>query len=268
MPSLWIGPPGRMREIPDAATDFDRTVSLGVQEFQAMGGGVTVTSIATPPRRLLLSWTALPIDHVDWLDSLARRVFGPSPLAVVDPAARNLLGGAQSQGYGPLSAWELTGPGSLVRQADRTVTITGTTTTSLLRWRHPYWPGWPILAGQVATFTSSLASGSHRVGFEWLDASGAVRSRLTTNRPPMTTVPDTTTAVFARPVLELDAITTPIPLGTSLLRFADPTTPIVLGPVGDGLPAMAVTSYTDKPTTAATTRDLSLSLVEVRRAGS
>ncbi|MCS7484649.1 hypothetical protein ACFFQW_45210 [Umezawaea endophytica] len=264
MPSLWIGPPGRLRAVDDAAQEFDRSVSLSVTEFQALGGAVTVTSLPTPPRRLALSWTGLQPGDAEWLDALARRVFGPSPLAVLDPSTRNLLDGTQSQGFGPVSSWELTGQGSLVQQPDRTVTLTGTSSTSVLRWQHPFWPGWPVPAGQRLTFTTSFPASTSEVQLYWFNAAGlsswTSRAGATITAEP----PDRT--LFVKPAIVPGPLTTPIPVGPALLRLADPTPLPSPLPIGDGCPAMAVTGYTDRPT--ATARDLSLTLVEVRRARS
>jgi hypothetical protein len=269
VPSLWIGPPGRLREIPNAAIEFDRTVALGVSEFQAMGGGVTVTSLPTPPRRLALSWTGLPIDQVDWLDGLARRAFGTSPLAVLDPVTRNLLDGPQSQGYGPLGAWRLVGNGTLSRRADGAVMLTGTDELSQLQWRHPYWPGWPIRPGQRIAFASPLARSPIYCTLVWITVDGRETFGFTSEGSGGSiNLPTEDTAFYVRPAVSPGTITTPAPIGPALLRMTDSRLPVPVGPVGDGGPAMAITGYTDRPAVAATTRDLSLTLVEVRRAGS
>ncbi|MEO6081559.1 MAG: hypothetical protein ABIQ18_00435 [Umezawaea sp.] len=264
MPSLWIGPPGKLRAIDDAATEFDRSVSLGVTEFQSLGGGVTVTSLPTPPRRLALSWTGLLPGDAEWLDALARRVFGPSPLGVLDPSARNLLDGAQSQGYGPVGSWELVGQGSLLQQADGTVAVTGTGTASELRWRHPYWPGWPVIPGQQITFSTSLPASTSRCQLNWYEARGYGGS--VSGRGSTITETPSYPWLFVGPAIIPGPTTTPLVIGPAVLRIAAPAPAAGSFPLGDGCPAMAVTGYTDRPTTTA--RDLSLSLVEVRRAGS
>jgi hypothetical protein len=262
--SLWIGPLGRLREVRDAATEFDRSAALGVTEFASLSGGVTVTSLATPPRRMALSWTGLDNHTAGWLDALARRVFGPVPLAVLDPAARNLFDGSASQGYGPVSAWQLTGSGTLALAA-RTVTVTGTSSGSALRWRHPHWVGWPIVPGVPVSFTSALAPASGTCVLDFLNPLGspigaAVTGTVVTAVPPAG-------AWWVRPAVILSALSAPVPVGPAWLSIGEPVTTAADAPIGDGCPAMTVTGYTDKPRPPGY-RDMTLNLVEVRRARS
>lgn len=264
MGSLWIGPPGALREIRDAATDHDRTISLGVTEFRSLAGGVTVTSLPSPPRRLALSFASLPDDDVRWLEQLARRVTGPAPFGVLDPVAVNLLDGAQSQGYSPVTGYELTGPGALAVQADRRVVLGGTTTASVLRWRHPYWSGWPIAAGAWLGFTAALAPQKGLCVLEYLTAGGTLLAQSQPGTAVYEVPPSGT--VFVRPVVRMQATTTPAPIGPAWLTVDTPAQPGVTVPLGDGCPAMTVTAYSDKPRPWG--RDLSIDLVEVRRARS
>ncbi|WNV82208.1 hypothetical protein [Umezawaea sp. Da 62-37] len=225
-----------------------------------------MTSLPIPPRRLALSWTGLLPADAEWLDALARRVFGPIPLAVLDPTARNLLEGAQSQGLGPVaSVWELVGPGALAQQSDRTVVVTAAGSGAVLRWLHPYWAGWPIVAGKPVTFTTSMAPTAGTCALYWVDAAGVILLTLGGTGNTITATPPAG-AVYVRPAVLLSPTTTPTPIGPALLRIAADTPPGPLGTLGDGCPAMTVTGYTDRPT--ATARDLSLTLVEVRRARS
>jgi len=261
--NLWIGPPERMREIPDTATDFDRSVDLGVTEFSALGGGVTTTSLVTPPRRLALSWTGLRDTDARWLEALARRVFGPRPLAVIDPTAINLLDGPQSQGYAPRTAWGTAGPGTLAQRADRVITVTGTTQgASQLFLRHPLWIGWPVVPGLPISFTSALTERGALCRIEFFDADSVFVGGP--DPAPVVTALPPPGAVFALPKINLPTLATSTPVGSAVLRLGDPITPGEAAPIGDGCPAMVVTSYTDKPRWP--NRDLALSLVEVRRA--
>ncbi|NUT93519.1 MAG: hypothetical protein HOY78_16005 [Saccharothrix sp.] len=266
MRSLWIGPPGGMREVPDAATDYDRSISLGVQEFAALSGGVTTTRLATPPRRLTLSWSALLPEHARWLDALARRAYGPGPLAVLDPAADNLLDAGQSLGRTPrrisLASW-----GTLAERSDGVLTVTDTRgDSSQLYYLAPYWVGWPVLPGVPVSFTSDLTrSGGARAVLDFWDASGAY---LQTAGPagPVVSAVVPAGAAFVLPKVWLPTLTAPIPVGAALLRLGEPVTATEPIPVGDGCPAMTVTGYADRPRLPH--RDLSLTLVEVRRAAS
>ncbi|MFT7836915.1 hypothetical protein Q5530_12265 [Saccharothrix sp. BKS2] len=264
MRSLWIGPPGALREIPDTATEFDRSVSLGVQEFASLAGGVTTTRLATPPRRLALSWTALLPDHAQWLDALARRAYGPGPLAVLDPAADNLFEASQSLGRAPRRI-SLAGWGTLAERADGTLTVTATQgDSSALYYTSPYWSGWPVLPGVPVSFTTYL---TRTVGavcvLEWWNADGTFLDSVTSATPTLTAVPPVG-AAFVAPKVWLPTLTTIVPVGGALLRLGEPVTADEPIPVGDGCPAMTVTAYADRPRLPH--RDLSLTLVEVRRA--
>ncbi|WP_090007361.1 hypothetical protein [Lentzea albidocapillata] len=257
--SLWIGPLGGLREVRDAATDLDRSISLGVQEFAALSGGITTTRLATPPRRLALSWSAMAPAEAGWVEALARGVFGPGPLAVIDPAARNLLDGGQSQGYGPRAAYLMSGWGTLTERADRVITVTDPRDNDGIWLLHPHWFGWPVAPGLPVHMATSLPDVRCAFTFYTADQSfvgEAGPSSLLTAVPPAG-------AVFVLPRLILRAWTGTKPLGPALLRMGDPVTADEVGTLGDGCPAMTVTGYTDKARPPH--RDLSLTLVEVRR---
>ncbi|XVV06345.1 hypothetical protein ACQPW3_13515 [Actinosynnema sp. CA-248983] len=264
MGSLWIGPLGRLREIPDRAAEFDRSISLGVSEFAALGGGVTTTRLATPPRRMTLSWPGLPDDDARWLEALARRVFGPGPLAVLDPTSRNLLEGGQSQGVAPRSMIGLVGFGTLTEQPDRTLTVTDTQAGSQLFYLHSHWGGWPVVTGLTVSFTSALTDAGAVCLLDFFDAAGTFVGG--SDPAPVTTTLPPAEAVVALPKVTLPTLTTPTPVGTAILRVGEPITPGEPAPIGDGCPAMTVTAYTDQPRYP--NRGLSLTLVEVRRARS
>lgn len=264
MGSLWIGPPDRLREFPDAARDYERTVELGVTEFRALSGSVTATSLATPPRRLRFSFAGLAEDDARWLEALARRVFGPLPLAVIDPAAVNLLDGPQSQGYGPSSAYQLTGAGTLATQADRRVTVANPSAPASLRWRHPHWIGWPVIPGVPVGFVSALAPAAGGCVLEWFTATGAANGTTGPAAAPVAVPLAGTT--FVRPVVLLNASTTPRLVGPAWLSFGRAPETGLSAPLGDGCPAMVVTAYTDRPQPLS--RDMSVDLTEVRRTAS
>lgn len=267
MRSLWIGPPERLREIPDTAAEYDRTVSLGVQEFASLSGGVTITRLATPPRRLTLSWTALLPEHARWLDALARRAHGPGPLAVLDPASDNLLETGQSLGRTPRRI-QLAGWGTLTEQADGTLTVTDTRgDSSQLFYTPPYWAGWPVLPGVPVGFTTHLTrtvAGAQCV-LEFWDAGGAFLESAGPAAPVLWAVPPAG-AAFVVPKVRLPTLSTPTPVGGALLRLGEPVDATEPFPVGDGCPAMTITDYADRPRLPY--RDLTLTLVEVRRARS
>lgn len=259
MGSLWIGPPGRMREVRDAATDLDRTISLGIEEFAALSGGITTTRLATPPRRLSLSWSAMAPSEAQWVEALARNVFGPGPLAVIDPASRNLLEGGQSQGYGPRSSYAASMWGTLTERADRVMTITDPRDGDQLVYDHAHWFGWPVTPGLPVHAATVLPEGACQLVFYaadelYLGDAGPA--------PTLTAMPPAGAAfVIFRVVLR--AWTGTKPVGPAVLRMGDPIEPGDLGALGSGYPAMTVTGYSDKARPPH--HDLTLSLVEVRR---
>src|SRR5690349_864913 len=99
--NLWIGKPGLLREIVQAAKSWDRSADLNVTEFKSLEGAVTIVAPPRTVRRLKLSWDMLPPQDAQHLVRLAQRVNGPGmqgslreafgPVAVIDPAAVNLL---------------------------------------------------------------------------------------------------------------------------------------------------------------------------------
>ncbi|TWP47437.1 hypothetical protein FKR81_32520 [Lentzea tibetensis] len=259
--SLWIGPPGRLRVLLDAATDYDRTADIGVTEFRSLAGGITTTSLATPPRRLTLAFTGLREAEARWLDALARRVFGPVSLAVLEPGIANVLDAAQSQGAGPLSGYQLIGSGQLTQSSSRTVAVTGTASGSTLRWRHPQFPGWPVTPGLRVGFTSSLAPSAGLCVLDYLNAAGlplgsSAAAPVVFELPPPNTI-------YVRPAVQLQALANPVQLGAAWLSLDTPVLPGAV-PIGEGCPAMTVTSYSDKPRFGH--RDMTVSLAEVRSA--
>ncbi|MDX8054798.1 hypothetical protein SK571_35975 [Lentzea sp. BCCO 10_0798] len=257
--SLWIGPLGRLHEVRDAATEFDRSIGLGVEEFAALSGGITTTRLAAPPRRLALSWSAMAPSEAQWIEALARNVFGPGPLAVIDPASRNLLEGGQSQGYGPRSAYTMAGWGSLVERADRVMTITNPRDSDQLHFEHSHWFGWPVAAGLPVHMATGLPEARCHLSFWAADQSFVSEAGPA---PNLTAVPPAG-AVFVLPRLILRAWSGAKAVGPAVLRMGDPVTADEIGTLGDGCPAMTVTAYTDKARPPH--RDLTLNLVEVRR---
>lgn len=259
MGSLWIGPLGRVREVRDAATEFDRSIQLGVEEFSALSGGVTTTRLAAPPRRLALSWSTMAPAEAQWVEALARNVFGPGPLAVIDPSSRNLLDGGQSQGYGPRSDYTMSGWGTLTEWPDRVMTISDPRDNDQLIYQHSHWFGWPVAAGLPVHFATGLPEARCHLSFWAADQSFVGEA----GPAPILTALPPAGAVFVLPRLVLRAWSGMKAVGPALLRMGDPVTADEVGALGDGCPAMTVTGYTDKARPPH--RDLTLTLVEVRR---
>jgi hypothetical protein len=257
--SLWIGPPGRMREVRDAATDLDRTISLGIEEFAALSGGITTTRLATPPRRLALSWAAMNPTEAQWIEALARNVYGLGPLAVIDPASRNLLEGGQSQGYGPRAAYSSATHGTFTERADHVMTLTDPRDGNELIYLHPHWFGFPVVAGLPVHMATALPEAQWQLVF-YTEDQGFISAHGPAS--PLTAVPPAG-AAFMVPRLYFRGWSGTKPIGPALLRMGDPIMPGELGALGDGCPAMTVTAYSDKARPPH--HDLTLNLVEVRR---
>ncbi|ACU37154.1 hypothetical protein [Actinosynnema mirum] len=262
MRSLWIGPLGRLREIPEAAEQHDRTVELGVSEFAALSGGITTTRLATPPRRLTLAWGALSTASASWVAALALGAAGPGPLAVLDPTTSgNLLETGQSMGVGPAAMIQMVGWGTLATRTDGTLTVTDTRQESQLYYRHPHWGGYPVLPGVRVWFTAEATAFGASCLLSFFDATGTAVGG--TDPAPIATAVPPPGAVMVTPKVQLPVLTAPTLIGGAVLRLDDPVTEEI-PPFGDGCPAMTVTDYADTPRLPH--RDMTLHLVEVRRA--
>ncbi|WP_415958150.1 hypothetical protein [Streptomyces sp. 021-4] len=99
--NLWIGLPGRLREISQAATAFERGAELGVTQFTSLGGQVTTLAPQRSARKTKFTFDRLSEDDAAHLDRLARRIDGPGPVVVIDPVTRNLLDPLQAEGRSP-----------------------------------------------------------------------------------------------------------------------------------------------------------------------
>ncbi|MEU3523183.1 hypothetical protein AB0E62_04835 [Streptomyces sp. NPDC038707] len=276
MGNLWIGPPGAMTEIDQAAKSFDRSADLGVTEFKSLGGRVTVTRAASPVRRLKLSWELLAPAHARALDRIARRTGGPGPVYVVDPAAANVLAPAQAEGTGTAGAVDVTGLAqwfktSTTGAVSESTTVPGTfvhtaaDATSALAWRYTGTPGsggnFPVSPGLQISFhapTALAALGTVSVGIDFKKADGSYLATLAATGPLVTgTVP--AGAVYATPTAK------PGTAGTYALAGACFTYggTAQAGIPGDGLPPMSVTGYTDAPGRPLPYRSIGIDLVEV-----
>ncbi|WP_440899444.1 hypothetical protein [Actinosynnema sp.] len=263
MRSLWIGPLGRLREIPEAAEQHDRTVDLGVAEFAALSGGITTTRLATPPRRLTLAWGALSAPSARWVAALALGATGPGPLAVLDPTtAPNLLEPGQSLGVAPAAMIQMVGWGTLTARPDGVLTVTGTRTDSQLYYRHPHWGGYPVVPDVPVSFTAEATAYGARCLLSFFDATGTAVGG--TDPAPVATAVPPPGAVIVTPKVQLPELTAPTVIGGAVLRLGEPVAEGETPPLGEGCPAMTVTDYADTPRLPH--RDMTLHLVEVRRA--
>ncbi|KQV18646.1 MULTISPECIES: hypothetical protein [unclassified Kitasatospora] len=269
--NLWIGRPGSLREIDQAAKSWDRSADLGATESRAASGRATVVYKPRPVRRLKLSWESLDQRTAVYLDRLARRVDGAGPFVVIDPAAVNLLEAAQAAGRdwpgsGGKVNWFGHGPASTVVEsgtAPGAFALQAGAVDSGIGWRHPYWAKIPVAPGMTVSFRSPTAfplTGVTQLDFK--DATGAYLSTATGTAGQVTAVTPTGTA-YVTPVAKPGAVGSYSLAGACFTiggDWPDPTLP------GDGCPAMAVTGYSDTPAAKLPYRNISIDFLEVASA--
>ncbi|MGI5457046.1 hypothetical protein ACQEWB_28575 [Streptomyces sp. CA-249302] len=276
MGNLWIGRPGSMTEIDQAAKSFDRSSDLGVSEFKSLGGRVTVTRNQSPVRRLKLAWDLLAPAHARALDRLARRIDGSGPVFVVDPAAGNSLGLNQAAGTGIAGATDITGLAQWFRTsttgtvaesttAAGTFAFTAADATSTVAWRCVNTVGnFPAAPGMSVSFrapTAIAALGTCRVGIDYKKADGTYISSAGADGPVVTgTAP--AGAAYATPTARPGTAGTYSLAGACLTYGGAPED----GLAGEGLPPMSVTGYSDTPGRPLPYRNFSIDLVEVSSA--
>ncbi|MFI6467677.1 hypothetical protein [Streptomyces sp. NPDC050528] len=271
MGNLWIGPPGAMVEIDQAAKSFDRTADLGTSEFTSLGGRVTLTRNPTPVRRLKLAWDLLAPVHARALDRIARRVESAGPFAVVDPAAGNVLDPQQALGRSDPGLasmqWYLgNGAGSISATAAGDYVLNSTDAAGKAAWRNPRWLSglFPVSPGIVVSFKpppSFTGSGAQTVQITWRDSTGVALSTSGVTGGVLTaTAP--AGACYLTPYSMPGAIGTYSLAGACLTYGGTAEN----GVPGDGLPPMSVTGYTDTPGRPLPYRAIGLDLVEVSSA--
>ncbi|MCX5559987.1 hypothetical protein [Streptomyces sp. NBC_00038] len=276
MGNLWIGPPGSMTEIDQVAKSFDRTADLGISEFKSLGGRVTLTRNLAPVRRVKLTWDLLSPAHARALDRIARRIDGPGPVFVVDPAAGNVLSPAQAAGLGVAGATGITGltqwfksatTGTVAESttAPGTFLFTAADTASSVAWRCVGTVGnFPVTPGLQVSFRAPAAIaalGTVSVGVDFKKSDGTyISSLVATGALVSGTAP--ATAAYATPTAK------PGTAGSYSLADACFTYggTAASGIPGDGLPPMSVTNYSDTPGRPLPYRNIGLDLVEVSSA--
>ncbi|MFI6440470.1 hypothetical protein [Streptomyces sp. NPDC050759] len=272
MGNLWIGPPGAMVEIDQAAKSFDRTADLGVSEYKSIGGRVTLARTLSPVRRLKLAWDLLAPAPARALDRIARRVDRPGPVFVVDPAAGNVLTPAQAAGYGVAGATGITGLTQWFKVTTGTVTentgtpgtflFTATDAGSTVAWRCTGTVGgFPASPGLQVSFrapTAIAAIGTASVGIDFKKADGTYLSSVTATGALVSgTVP--ANATYLTPTAKPGTAGSHSLAGACLTYGGTAES----GVPGDGLPPMSVTTYSDTPGRPLPYRNISLDLVEV-----
>jgi hypothetical protein len=293
--NLWIGVPGRMREVAEQASSYTRPRDLGTSVFTSLAGRNTLTRARDKPRQTTLAWNSLAPDDFDHLVELATappRLFDTYPSAgevigVIDPTVRNALGAAQSRGRPPsgaiqatiADAYELTGSGALVRGAPGGIYSVGVQPTvagDVLTYRHGYWPGWPVMPGMTLSLMGSPVGrgGSQALwayaspqlvwvsdsGFEVGTVTGAPGSGVT---PAVATGTAPANAVWVSPrAIVGTSPPSSVILTDTVLAYGQPAE-VVGWPLGEGSPAYAIRSYDDTPALGTRERGISLDLVEV-----
>ncbi|WP_319056162.1 hypothetical protein, partial [Streptomyces europaeiscabiei] len=274
MGNLWIGPPGSMHEIDQAAKSFDRTADLGVSEFKSLGGRVTVTRNLAPVRRIKLAWDLLPPAHARALDRIARRMDGSLAPTVflVDPAAGNVLTVGQALGRGVAKATDITGlaqwfttsTGAVAESltAAGTFTFAAADINSSVAWRCAGTVGnFPVAPGLQVSFqapTAIAALSTESVGLDFKGPTGSYLSTVSAVGPLVTgTVP--AGAAYVTPTCKPGTAGT-YSLSGACLTYGGTAAD---GVPGDGLPPMAVTGYSDMPGRPLPFRNFSIDLVEV-----
>ncbi|MCT9109180.1 hypothetical protein N4G69_26830 [Streptomyces mirabilis] len=274
--NLWIGKPGLLREIDQAAKSWDRSAEVNVTEFKSLEGRITTVAPARTVRRLKFSWDSLAPDDAQHLSRLARRINGPGllgsaqtsygPLAVLDPASVNLLdpyqAAAQSESNGTDHWFAITGT-MVVSPLTGDTVVADFQETTRIGWRHGVWTGWPVMPGmQVswlvpADWNPALATAQ----LDWKAADGAYLSTLSANGPTVSGVAPAG-AAFVTPVGGPGAAGPAGPAGACLTIGEAPAAHAL----GDGCPAMSVTAYSDVPSARLPYRNVSVDLVEARGA--
>ncbi|MET8947528.1 hypothetical protein ABZX30_29285 [Streptomyces sp. NPDC004542] len=276
--NLWIGRPGFLREIAQAAKSWDRTADLNVTEFKSLEGNITTVATARTVRRLKLSWDALPPGDAQHLTRLARRVNEPGfqggpqppygPLALLDPASVNLLdpyqAAAQSTRSSGTDHW-FTVQGTVVISPSLAATVVADfqDAAGRLGWRHGVWTGWPVMPGMQVSWLlpPDWSAATATAQLDWKAVDGTYLASTSANDSGVTgTAP--AGAAFVTPVGGPGA-TGLYGLAGACLTIGEPATAFALG---DGCPAMSLTGYTDLPAAPLPYRNVSLDLVEVRGA--
>lgn len=267
--NLWIGAPGRLREIRQAAKSWERTAELNVTEFKALEGRVTTFAPTRTVRRLKLSFDALEPADAQHLAQLARRVgTGRGPLVVLDPVSVNLLDPYQAAGQSDApGGWDhwftMNGDIALARNADGVTTADCQDPAAAIGWVHGTWAGWPVVPGMQVSWLlpGGWDSATATAQLDWKAVDGTY---LSTSQVTGTSVTATAPAgaAFATPVGRPGALGL-FGLAGACLTLDD--TPVAHA-LGEGCPAMAVTAYSDVPARPLPYRNVSIDLVEVRRA--
>ncbi|MER7828934.1 hypothetical protein [Streptomyces sp. NPDC095602] len=192
--NLWVGLPGQLREISQAATAFERGADLGVTQFTSLGGQITTIAPRRAPRRIKLTFDRLSREDAAHFDRLARRIDGPGPVDVLDPVSRNLLDPLQAEGRipagSPYNSWytSVSGSGKLEPSTapgalPHTYVWKPTQTTAQLSWHRRPRAGFPVAPGMRVRFTlpTSWRTGPCATRLHWRDANGTYLSSAADN---------------------------------------------------------------------------------------
>lgn len=233
--SMWIGALGALREITDGTTEFDRSPDLGVTEFRALGGGVTTWVPPISSRRLSLSWESMELGDVHHLDRLARRVDGPGPVYVIDPASENWLSASHASArvsVADYAEWSrdpaVIFPANLPEYSPIRVSVPATASSMRLMYKRPDGSGYPVAPGMRVSFwvpgMVGVASDFRIYTYPAPGSPGATGSfgsgAARTNQPFTLTIPDGVATIV--PVMWFNKLFADLPLSGAWLREARP----------------------------------------------
>ncbi|WP_133116294.1 hypothetical protein [Amycolatopsis antarctica] len=229
-----------------------KTPLVSQAQHNVLSGAIRVTSRSKVPRR----WSGtLPwIDHADadWLLILIRKLYGPGPIAMIDPSTRNFLAPQQSVGRGRLAQWDPTAGTVTTAGGQAFWTRTG---TAQLRWVHPIWGRWPTSTGLVVSFRQYAGTG--RTGLRFYDAAGVQISGADT-AGSVHTATSPSGAQWVQPYLSATGSgTVPMPLSCLLYGSVAPED----FPVGEHCAAFAI-GNPDEIVDALPRRTVALELLE------
>ncbi|MGI5481266.1 hypothetical protein [Streptomyces lavendofoliae] len=190
--NLWVGLPGQLREIGQAATAFERGAELNVSQFTALSGQITTIAPRHSPRRIKLTFDRLTREDAAHFDRLARRIDGPGPIEVIDPVGRNLLDPLQAEGRSvsdsPYNVWYTSAAGSgrlepstAAGAPPQTYVWKADSATAQLNWHRRPRAGFPVAPGMRVRFTlpTSWRVGPCTTRLHWRDADGTYLSSAT-----------------------------------------------------------------------------------------
>ncbi|MEA5367709.1 hypothetical protein VA596_49820 [Amycolatopsis sp., V23-08] len=185
--TVLLGYPWDIRTVRNPARGLRLSTQDNQVKHQMLSGAVRTTGRPNTPRTWSASWAELAEADARWFQYLARRIGGPGPFVVIDPATQNFQRPLQSVGRGSASQWAVSS-GSLTQQADSTILWANGAANAELTWVHPVWGRWPTTPGQVVSFRHTSTANKSALAFynrsgTFLSTVSATGGNLTTTAP-------------------------------------------------------------------------------------